>query len=59
MMNYHFCLKERNSKSRKASKQAFNHRLILKRVHRVIKLNQKNWLKLYIVMNTKLKKIIF
>ena len=36
-------------------KQALNHELILKKVHRVIKFNQKAWLKLYIEMNTKLK----
>ena len=33
--------------------QALNHGLILKKVHRVIKINQKNWLKSYIDMNTK------
>ena len=36
-------------------KQALNHELILKKVHRVIKFNQKAWLKLYIEMNTKLR----
>ena len=36
-------------------KQALNHRLILKIVHRVIKSNQKVWLKPYIDMNTKLR----
>ena len=35
-------------------KQALNHSLILKKIHRVIKLNQKAWLKPYIDMNTKL-----
>ena len=34
-------------------KQALNHRLILKKFHRVIKFNQKAWLKSYIDMNTK------
>ena len=33
---------------------ALNHRLILKKVHRVIKFNQKAWLKLYIDLNIKL-----
>ena len=36
-------------------KQALNHGLILKEVHRVIKFNQKAWLKPYIDMNTKLR----
>ena len=37
-------------------KQASNNRLALKKVNRVIKFNQKAWLKPYIDMNTKLKK---
>ena len=37
-------------------KQALNHGLVLKKVHRVIKFNQKAWLKTYIHMNTELKK---
>ena len=37
-------------------KQALNHRLILKKVHKVIKFNQKAWLKPYIDMNTDLRK---
>ena len=36
-------------------KQAINHRLILKKVHRVIKFNQNAWLKPYTDMNTKLR----
>ena len=36
-------------------KQALNHELILKRVHRVIQFNQKAWLKPYIDMNTELR----
>ena len=35
-------------------KQALNHGLILKKVHIVIKFNQKAWLKPYIDMNIKL-----
>ena len=40
----------------RALKQALNHGLILKRVHRVIQFNQEVQLKPYIDMNTKLKK---
>ena len=40
----------------RALKQALNHGLILKKVHRVIQFNQKAWLKPYIDMNTKLRK---
>ena len=36
-------------------KQALNHRLVLKDVHRIIKFNQEAWLKPYIDMNTKLR----
>ena len=38
----------------RALKQALNHGLILKSVHRVIQFNQEVWLKSYIDMNTKL-----
>ena len=37
-------------------KQALNHELVLKKAHRIIKFNQKVWLKLYIDMNTKPRK---
>ena len=43
------CIHKRNIK------QALNHGLVLKKVHRVIKFHQKAWLKLYIDMNTELK----
>ena len=41
----------------KSLKQALNHGLKLKRVHRIIEFNQKAWLKSYINMNAELKKI--
>ena len=37
-------------------KQALNHGLVFKKVHTVIQLNQKVWLKPFIDMNTKLRK---
>ena len=38
-------------------KQALNHGLKLKKVHRIIVFNQKAWLKPYIDMNTELRKL--
>ena len=40
----------------RALKQALNHGLILRKVHRVIQFNQEAWLKEYIDMNTELRK---
>ena len=37
-------------------KQALDHGLNLKKVHRVIQFNQETWLKEYIDMNTELRK---
>ena len=42
----------------KSLKQALNHGLKLKRVHRIIEFNQKAWLKPYIDMNTELRKLV-
>ena len=39
--------------------QALDHRLVLKKVHEVIKFNEKTWLKPYIDMNPELRKKIF
>ena len=41
----------------KSLKQALNHGLKLKRVHRIIEFSQKTWLKPYIDMNTELRKL--
>ena len=37
-------------------KQALNHGLVLKGVHKVIQFNQEAWLKEYVDMNTELRK---
>ena len=48
--------KKKNVIHIRALKQALNHRLVLKKVHGVIQFNQKDWLKPYIDMNSKLRK---
>ena len=40
----------------RALKQALNHELKLKKVHRIIQFKQKTWLKVYIDMNSELRK---
>ena len=40
----------------RALKQALNHGLKLKKVHRIIQFKQKAWLKVYTDMNTELRK---
>ena len=53
-MTYHFYQKEWNLKKLKGLlKQALNHGLILRKVDRVIRFNQKAWQKPCIDMNTK------
>ena len=41
----------------KSLKQALNHGLKLKKIHKIIEFNQKAWLKPYIDMNTELRKV--
>ena len=40
----------------KSLKQALNHGLVLKKLHRIINFKQKAWLKTYIDINTELRK---
>ena len=68
-MTYQFYDKERRLKSVKnldkekygvqvrTLKEALNHGFILKKVHRILKNNQKTWLKQYIDMNTRLRAV--
>ena len=41
----------------KSLKQALNHGLKFKKIHRIIEFNQEAWLKPYIDMNTELRKL--
>ena len=50
------CDKEENIIHIRNLKQALNHGLVLKKVHRIIKFNEKTWLKTYIVTNIELRK---
>ena len=47
--------KENHAVHIRALKQALNHELILRKVHKIINFNQEEWLKPYIYMNTKLR----
>ena len=49
--------KKKNVIHIKSLKQALNHGLKLKNIHRIIEFNQKAWLKPYIDMNTELRKL--
>ena len=40
-----------------ALKQALNHGLKLKKIHRIIEFNQEEWLKPYMDINTELRKV--
>ena len=48
--------KEKNVMHITVLKQALNHGLVLRKVHKVIQFNQKDWLKPYIDRKTKLRK---
>ena len=50
------CDKEENIIHIRNLKQALNHGLVLKKVHRIIKFNEKTWLKTCIVTNIKPRK---
>ena len=49
------CMIKKNVVHIRLLKQALNHGLIFKKVHRVIRLNQEAWLKPYIEVNIKFK----
>ena len=48
--------KAENAIHRRNLKQTLNHKLVFRKVHNVIKFNQKPWLKPYIDINTELRK---
>ena len=49
--------KKKYAVHKKSLKQALNHGLKLKNLHRIIEFNQEAWLKPYIDMNTELRKL--
>ena len=51
------CNKEKYVVHTRSLKQALNHGLKLKKVHRIFEFNQEEWLKPYLDMNTELRKI--
>ena len=50
------CSIKKKSYTHKKFKQALNHRLGLKKAHRIIRFKKEIWLKLYLDMNTELRK---
>ena len=54
---YNLCNKKKYVAHIKSLKQALNHGLKLKKIHRIIEFNQEAWLKPYINMNTELRKV--
>ena len=52
-----FLLRRMKTDNIKSLKQALNHGLKLKSIHKIIEFNQKAWLKPYIDMNTELRKL--
>ena len=53
---YNFCDKKCYVDHIRSLKRELNNGLVLKKIHRVIKFNQKDWHKEYIDMNTELRK---
>ena len=52
---YAICMTKNYVVHARTLKQALNHGLVIQKVHRAIKLNQKLWLKPYVEINTKLR----
>ena len=54
--SYAICMIKKYVDHIRSLKQELNHGLILKKVHRAIKFNQRAWIKEYIETNTELRK---